>query len=425
MSGKTRIFMGLGNIAGYFSKLKAGFDEIGVDSYLFDVSVDVFLFNKSNHNIYIKILKYLRKQRAIHNNKIIKILLILIYKILLLPMFFWSIIKFDVFIFGFNHTFYRLYDLPILKFFGKKIILVYFGSDSRPPYMSGIDIVIKKSSASDLVLKAKKVKHKIEIVERYADFIINSPVCGQFHEKNFINWMCIGMPTVFENDNLCNSLKYKKNNEIRIVHAPTRPITKGSTIFYEIIKKLKQKYNINYIELVNKPNAEVLLELQRCDFVLDEMYSDVSVGGLSSEAASYKKISIVGGYYSEEMYNDAPIKYLPPSLYCQPSEIEEAIVNLIENRNKAYSLGEELHDFILENWNSKVIANKFLMLINDNYPSEWIYNTNSNRYIYGYGISKEELKKQYSDIYDKFGIESFQLKHNVELEKKILEFIND
>lgn len=424
MNNNVSIFMGLTNIAGYFSKLKIGFDELGINSYLFDVTSDPFSYtNSSEVNKYVQFLRYLYVIHSKYSNKIVKLIFIAIYKLCLFPIFIWSIFKFDVFIFGFNHSFYRLYDLPILKFFNKKIIFVYLGSDSRPPYMSGIDLIIKKKSLEELFSKTKKIKNKIHFVEKYADYVINNPASGQFHQKNFINWMCIGMPTIlydFDSNNFSS-----KKNEIRIIHAPTRPITKGSAIFSEIIQRLQLKYNINYIELVGKSNSEVLDELKRCDFVLDEIYSDIPIAGLSSEAAAFKKISIVAGYYNEKIKNDVKDNYLPPSLFINPSDIEENIINLIENKYKISVLGKEIFDFIAENWSSKEIANKFSMLINDKFPEEWLYNTMDNSYIYGYGISKEELKKQYIEIYNKFGIEGFQLEHNPKLEKKVIDFIND
>lgn len=415
--------MGLSNVAGYFSKLKAGFDEIEVKSYLLDISPDVFSYtNTYKVNVYLNFVKYLYMLRTKSKNIVFKIFFLMIYKLFLLPIFVWALFKFDVFIFGFNHSFYRLFDLPILKFFGKKVILVYLGSDARPPYMNGIELIIEKRSVSQIARRTKKVKNKIRFAEKYADYVISSPTIGQFHEKNFIDWMCIGMPTILQQED--ENIKSVSHKVTRIVHAPSRPITKGSAIFTKIIEKLKLKYEIEYIELVGKTNDEVLNELQQCDFVLDEIYSDMPLGGLSSEAASFKKITVVGGYYFELIKSDVQNKYIPPSLYCHPDQIEELISRLINDKRLRESLGKDIFNFIKMNWSSREIASKYLMLIDNIYPEEWVYNTNSNEYIYGYGISKEELKKQYINMYDKFGIEVFQLKHNPNLEKKIFDFIH-
>ncbi|WP_263833679.1 glycosyltransferase [Sulfurospirillum oryzae] len=415
-----KIFMGLSNPAGYFTKLQVGFNELGLDSFVLDVSNDVFQYQKQ-YSIYVKILKKCFIQRT-KGQLFYKFFFVLIYKLLLLPFFIFSLFRFNVFIFGTNKTFFRFVDLPILKLFNKKIIFVYFGSDSRPPYMSGIDLNIKKSSLQTLVQEAKRLKAKIIKVEKYADIIINNPASGQFHEKNFINWMCIGMPT----DIVKLTETYNDSNKIIIVHAPSRPITKGSNTFREIIQKLQKQYDIDYIELVNCPNNRVIEALQKCDFILDEVYSDVPLGGLSTEAAAFQKVSIVTGYYSSFLSKDIPSKnYLLPSIYNEPEQLESDILYLIQNIEIRKQLGEATYQYINQNWSSLAIAKKFIMLINKDFPQEWIYQTEKNEYIFGYGISKDQLKIIYKEIIDNYGIEGFFLQHNDAIQRKILDFLSD
>lgn len=420
MKSKYKIFMGMSNMAGYFTKLQSGFDKLGIDTFILDVTSDPFNYGVKQ-SCYIRYLRFLFSQRG-KGILPYKLLSILLYKISLIPFFLWTLFKFDVFIFSFNMSFFRLMELPLLKLFKKRIIFIYLGSDSRPPYMSGIDINLKKSSLIQLINDSKNIKAKIKRVEKYADVIINSPASGQFHEKDFINWMCIGMPTNIEE----YDKKENKINKINIVHAPSRPITKGTLTFLEILNRLKDKYDIEYIELVNKSNSEVIKALKQCDLVLDEVYSDIPVAGLSSEAAAFKKVSIVTGYYKNEINNDLPSKkYMIPSMYDIPENIEKNIIKLIENKDLRDDLGERMYKYILNNWSSLEVAKKFVLLIENRFPLEWIYNTKSNEYIYGYGISKNHLKDVYREIFEKYGIESFQLSHNERLLNEIKKFIKE
>lgn len=59
-------------------------------------------------------------------------------------------------------------------------------------------------------------------------------------------------------------------------------------------------------------NATVLQELQQCDFVIDELYSDVPLAMLATEAAIFGKPVIVGGYYSNNFSPENPDSQIPP-----------------------------------------------------------------------------------------------------------------
>lgn len=415
-----RIFMGLGNTAGYNTKLQKGFDELNIPSYILDLDKDPFQYSNSA-NLYIRLLRYLFHNKM-SNSLYKKIIFHILYKICLFPIFLWTIVRFDVFIFGYNSSFFKFLDLPILKLLNKKIIYIYFGSDSRPPYMNGVIIKGKKWSIDKIYKETVKRKKKIKIVEKYADIIINHPACGQFHDKNYINWLCIGMPTIISKNTIVST---QDNSKILVVHAPSRPLIKGSIQFEKYIKPYIEKKQIEYVELINKPHKMVLETLQKCDFVLDELYSDSPLGGLSSEAASYKKISIVGGYYHNEMKNDIESKYIPPTLYCLPEEIENNIHMLINNHHMQTELGSKIYDFIEKNWSHQIVAKKILKLIDGTYPLEWIYETKNNSYIYGYGLHRDEIKKSYKQLIDKYGIKALCLNNKPKMIENIMRLVYD
>jgi glycosyltransferase involved in cell wall biosynthesis len=414
---KKKIFMGLGNIAGYFSNLKNGFDQIGEQSYHLNVDHHVYTSRETDSiNIYIRLLRYLYGTRSNKKlGKLQKISLALIYKITLIPMFIWALLHFDIFIFGFNHSFFRLYDLPILKFFGKKIIFVYLGSDARPPYMNGIEIIYNNGSIEDTLRRTANVKKKINYVEKYSDYIINSPTVGQFHERDYINWFAIGMPTILASCKRSEDLTIDTSGRVNILHAASRPETKGSYYFNELIEKHKEKYNINYVFLTGVPNSVVIENLKKCDFVLDEIYSDSPMGGLGAEAAAYGKPTLVSGYYSEKIYEHTPKNFIPPSVYCLPEKLEENFIKLCEDKVFRVQKGIELRNFIEKNWSSKSVAKKYMLIINDQVPSEWFFDWESNDYIDGAGIDRVKIFEIYRVIKNVYGKEKLFLSHNSKL----------
>jgi hypothetical protein len=77
-----------------------------------------------------------------------------------------------------------------------------------------------------------------------------------------------------------NKLRYFFDNEkfnnrpLRVVHAPSSPILKGTPIVRSVVRKLKNEgYNFQYIELIHVPNEVVIQELRQSHIVLNQFYT--------------------------------------------------------------------------------------------------------------------------------------------------------
>ena len=179
-------------------------------------------------------------------------------------------------------------------------------------------------------------KKSLKKIEKYSDIIISYPLFSQFLERPFIASTNIGLP--FNSRTPPNSDKSRKGNEpgsqrkIRLLHAPTKPIPKGTEIIRRLIIGLqKAGHPIEFIEIKNASNEQVLDELSRCDFVIDQVFSDTPMAGFAREAASYSKPAVVGGYAKAEFSTIYSAGKIPPSLYIKPESLEKAVVKLIEN----------------------------------------------------------------------------------------------
>ena len=130
--------------------------------------------------------------------------------------------------FGSNFTSLKHVELPILRLFKKKIIFVFHGSDSRPPYLDGA--LMNEESSIDIhqcIELAAKKKSEIKKIEKYADVLIIYPTQGHFHERSFILSPYLGLP--FElTGNLPLQQPEKKN--LMILHAPSNPVAKGTPL---------------------------------------------------------------------------------------------------------------------------------------------------------------------------------------------------
>lgn len=386
---KPRVFIGLREVAGYFSNLKKGFEEIGLDTAFLNLGGNRFNYSLGTNPKWVTILNFIGTKYGskFSKNFILRVIWLLIFQnIFSFFAFFIAMFRYDVFIFGSHSTFFFFIDYLILKLLGKKIICVYLGSDTRPVFLNGYAFTGNGNiRALRLITKCQKLV--INISELFSDISINHPPSAQFHKKKIIKGLYIGIPTNIPSP----KRRRRKNKKIKIIHCPSKAIPKGSHLFSEIIQRLKLKYDIEYIKVSGIPHQEVINLISTADIALDEVYSDTPLAVFASECASQKVPVVVGSYYENEIKNDYDVQKLPPSAFVHPAEIEKTIEELIIHQEKRKKLGEEAFNFVQNNWSASNVAKRYIKLINNDYPNEWIYNPNNIKYLYGCGLSKDQL----------------------------------
>ena len=416
-----KIFIGLTEIAGYYGNLKKGFQEIGTECTFNDLSSHPYQYGGDDEpNFWVKVCKWSLKSLDRSNSKIMWPLLLFLTQGLKVPIFIWALYHHNVFIFGFGKSFFRNLDLPILKLFNKKVIFTFFGSDDRPPYIDGF---LRDTTLKAYPTRARRIKTNIVTIEKYSDYIISHSAFAQFHQKQFVNWLSIGIP--FSIQPLIDSAqtKTKTKNCIVILHSPSDPIAKGSTRIRAAISELLQKgYNINFVEITGKPHTEVIKELQECDFVVDQVYSDTPMAGFATEAAWFGKPAVVGGYYGEYILNDYSQEHIPPSLYCHPDEITSAIERLIVDEEYRLELGRMAQGFVRTKWTPELVARRYLEIIEGTVPKEFMFDPNNIRYVQGGGMPEYRSKEIIRTMIGQYGIESLCLSDKPELEQKFREY---
>lgn len=415
---KPKIFLGLNEIAGYYSSLSRGFKGLGYQSTLVVRIDDKFGFEKGDKNLLINTWKALvAKRRTTPKSKIpSKIIWVVLHQIVTIILFIWALVRFDVFIFSFASTFFNYKELPILKFFGKKVIHVFHGTDSRPPYLNGKYL---SNSTDQVISETIAMKKRLKSIEKYADYIICNPPQGHLYEKPFINRMYIGSPVSFNFDKA--DLPYtdeaeKKTSSVVVAHLPSDPKTKGTNDIRDAISGLKEQgCNIDYVEVTDVSQKEVLATIAKSDFVIDQIYSDYFITGIMREAAYLGKPTIIGGYYVD-YYKDDYSDDLPVCL-CRPEDIKQAILEMVKNEKNRKQLGKRAEKYIKEYNSPTEVAKRYLRLIGNDAPDKWYFDPKSITYVYGYGMRKNEIKKVIGDIIEKAGISALQIADKPELEK--------
>ena len=418
-----RVFIGLGDICGYYSQLERGFKEIGVACMLVNAYPDRNYGRVSKPGLIGRLVEWVADKRVNATRASLKRLFwSALQGISLVVLLLSAMLTFDVFIFSGGTTFLFRRDLWLLKLFRKKIIVVFHGSDSRPPYLSAAFVGTEGDFDVDrCVRESGTIKNKIRQIERYADFIVNHSMSSHFHERPIINWLCVGIP--YDANFQAQEGFSANGNSAVIVHAPTRPGPKGTARIERAIASLQRKgLAIHFVKIVDQPNSKVLKALSGCDFVVDELFSDTTMASFATEAAMFGKPAIVGMYGFEKLQKYTPPELIPPALVCQPEEIEAAIERLVVDKEYRVSLGMQARLFVEQQWNAALVAKRYVQMLSGEIPSDWWFDPKTLDYLHGWGLTDQRAREVVRVIIEKHGVSALELADKPNLERAFVDF---
>ena len=431
---KLRIFIGPQEIAGYYANLSRGFKKLGVECDFITYDTHPFEYGQESRKPRVLVIAlWLRSVRKRVTQSQVKEIVRYSEYIVLYGWVLHAILRYNTFIFGFGLTLLPgNKDLPILRLFRKKIISnLAHGSEARPPYVSGFaqSKYGERLSTEKLINKSARIKSKVSTHERWADVIIGAPFStSHFSNYKFVNHFCIGLPIQIPlpmkkslTDQIPSEINNNKN--VRILHSPSHPAGKGSSLISAAVNRLKDKgYTIDFVMLHGRPHAEILSELQQCDFVVDQVFSDTPMAGFATEAAWFGKATVVGGYGLEALKAFVPKRLWPPSKICHPENIESAIEELILDQRQRARIERDAQEFVRDNWIAIKVARRYLEIIEDQIPDEWWIDPSDVFYLEGVGQPMEYTKENVRKIVNSFGAPALHLSHRPDLERAFLEF---
>ncbi len=426
-----RIFAGLAEICGYNSNLKEGFAELGVPVELVMMFPDPYAYTAGDSNALARFARTAHHRRIATPrnrffNKIVWRILDPLARFVLLV---WAIPRFDVFIFSYGITFFEQRDLPLLRALGKIIICVFYGSDERPHYLSGVSAELPyEIDAAWYAARSLEQKTMLKRVAASADYIVSHPLSSQFQQRESLSLLSLGIPqpSVFPafsgtryRSSGSSGTRYRSSG-VRVLHAPSRPLSKGTPLIREIITKLNAEgIEIDFVEITGRPHREVLDEIEKCDFVIDEVWSDSPLAAFAAEAAAAGKPAVVGGYGWCELKNFLGEDF-PPSMACAPDEIEGAIRELATNETLRNELGQKARDFVTDKWKSRLVAERYMKVLTGAGEKEWYFDPHHVNYSLGYGMPLERVAATVRMVVDARGSDSLQLDDKPELLRSVL-----
>jgi glycosyltransferase involved in cell wall biosynthesis len=435
-----RILLGLTEVSGHYGSLKQGFRELGVQATFWNLSGHPFAYGNEDNPLIVRWIQRVaaRQKRATHSGA--KICLASVQLVLRLVLLLWALWKFDAFIFGFNTSFLRHYDLPLLKLLGKKIIYQFHGSDSRPPYLDGSIYPPNAEFAVEECIKATRAKKRaLQAIGRYADVIIDNPTGGHFHERPFVIWLYVGLtsPAAGYEASLprergefrhtppahAGGSPDESGSPVRILHCPSNPAAKGTDHIERAINRLMAKgHAIEFVKITGRPNDEVLCELRRCDIVVDQAYSDYAMPGLATEAAWFGKALVIGSYATELWREIMPQEDRPPSIFCHPDRLEVEIERLIVDKGHRKATGIRVRQFVESHWRPRDVALRYLELLEGQAPEQWWFDPSQVNYVQGCCAPASWVRDMVRQMVESAGSQALMVVDKPELERRLCEF---
>jgi glycosyltransferase involved in cell wall biosynthesis len=341
--------------------------------------------------------------------------------LLKVPIAIWAIANCDAFVFGFRSHFFGHYELPILRWLGKRSLFIFHGSDARLPYLSGRFVPEEGPiDAGVLIRRTRRLRLALAKIDKWSDGVVNHPPTAHLHTRPYIPWLWMGIPyTVMALGP--EVVDQTHEGPLRVVHAPSSPGPKGTASIRQAIDETRSGgVEVEFIELVGRPNAEVLAELGRCDFVIDELFSDTPLAGLGTEAAAAGKPVIVGGYDLDVLRANTPPNRFPPSLLCRPEGLVGAIEALASDAQLRRELGASAREFVEQHWSPVVVAQRVVSILTQRVADDVLESPGAIGYVHGWGLREDRAIEAIRAVVERAGVEGLQLA-NAETRNGLLE----
>jgi hypothetical protein len=256
---------------------------------------------------------------------------------------------------------------------------------------------------------------------------------SQFARRDFVNHFYIGFPVftpdpqkeAITSDMALRSLPLLSGTLVAL-HAPSNPTFKGTAEIRGVFSRLMGKFpQLSLRQIESTKNEEVLREIDRADFIVDQLYSDTPMAVLASEAAAFNKPAVVGGYGWDEMF-----QILPGSVFanireslCFPDELEATVTKFVEKRDVCLRLGLEANTVVSQLFAPAAVAHRYIVALAGTPPQEWIFGPGEFKYFLGAGQEQSVTLRQIRGIVNHFGMRGLQISHNKNLSKAVGEFL--
>lgn len=409
------VFLGPMEVAGYFARLRIGLEAIGVRTLYADLEDHPFSYPEAPRpSIPVRAARIagrrLSSARTRAGRAAWKVASLAARGALLA----YAAATCDVFVFGSGQTLFGQRELRLLERLGKRVIIIFFGTDVRPSYLDGIETDAADASPDGLIARTRRKRDRIRRIERHATAIVSHAPMSQLLSREYADWLAIGIPTPPR-----SAPAPRTAGPLRVLHAPSHGASKGTPQIRDAVERLgAEGVAIDYVELQGVPNEAIADAIASVDVVVDQLYADTPMAVLGSEAAAAGRPTIVGSLDWDSMLDPIPPDRLPPTIRIRPDAIEATLRDLAASPGTLSETGRRAREFVRTRWSPDAVARRVLALADGSAPREWFIAPASVGYLAGFGLTAERLSEVLAGLTPR-GDDPFLLGDKPALERRL------
>lgn len=394
-SSRGGVFLGPLEISGYYANLESGLRQLDVSARLVTLFPNTFGYGQGSPNPWPAAWAHrlvLRHRAASAGLRVVLGGLFVVASVLLLI---WAIPRFRTFVFSWGMSLLpRNADLPLLRLLGKQVVVVVgHGSEARPPYMSTLPIGSSPADPATLDLVQRQTRRMIvhlRRIERWSDRVVGLPTTAQFLRRPFVDFYALGIPT--EPAAVHAVAPRTDPGTVTVVHVPSKPEVKGTATIRACMEEIMaRRPGVRYVEITGRPHDEVLQALASADLVIDQLWSDIPMAVVGTEAAALGTPTIIAGYAWEHWRRVLPPESWPPTICCDPSDLLAVVDSTLADLPAAAEIGRQAQTFVREQWACRAVAGRFLRVLDDDLEPGWLVDPADVDYPFGCGIDRADV----------------------------------
>jgi hypothetical protein len=338
---------------------------------------------------------------------------------------FWIALRHQAILIAYGNTWSRHRWEPWLyRLAGLHVIVVFHGSDIRPPYLDGFQSPDGIEPDWQRLYEKTRFNHRrARMAEAAAHMVIAQMGHCHFLTRPFVVFEQIGIPVSVDvplGPSPEDGSDISPRQSVRVVHAPSSPATKGTQQIREIVTSLQMEgLSIDFVQLVGRSNVDVVAELANADIAVDQLWCDYPGGAFAVEAGLHGVAVIVGCNFLPDAADRYRNREMPPFLLVPPEEVKGTLRNLVIDAALRDRLGRTTSDFLRRERHPKQVAERYRHLIEAGARPEQLAHPREGGDLNGGFAPRAHVHGLVRGMIERFGRSSLLLEDRSDLKQSI------
>lgn len=250
----------------------------------------------------------------------------------------------------------QMWDLPVLRALGKRIVFSFHGSDIRLASHHREDDPWSFYRFADIPCDEEKIATRLSLIRTFAHRSTVSSVLDNVYapEARYLP-KSLHLPDYLYKEPV-------RTRRPRVIHATRRRETKGTSMILEQVEQLRRRHDFDFALLEGLQHAELLREIERADIVIEKLLGG-DAGVISLEAMALGKVAVAR--IRDEVMNAHPGI---PVVSANPETFQDVMAELLSSSQLRAEIGERGRAYVEAEHSGDLAAERLEQLYGDATP---------------------------------------------------------